>query len=78
MNHKIAFTFITLVQVLFWVDFEYVVTHLESYGFYFLRYFFTWFLNMAKSFIGFAIKIRKSSSPFTSDLLKYIWWYRKL
>lgn len=78
MYDEEAFSFITLVEILFWGNFENIVTHLESNWFNFWGNFFTWFLDVAESFISFAIKFWEVFGPLFSDLLENIWWNRKL
>jgi len=78
VNYEIALSFITLVKILFWVDFKDVITHLEPYWFYFGGHFFAWFLYVAESLIRFTVKIWESRGPFHSNFLEDIWWDRKL
>jgi hypothetical protein len=78
MNYEVAFTFITLVKVLFWVNFKDVITHLKSNWLDFGSNILTWLLNMTESFISFAIKLWESLSPLFSDLVENIWWNRQL
>lgn len=51
MNNEVAFALVTFVKVLFRVDFENVIGHLEAYWLYLGRYFFTRFLNVAEGFV---------------------------
>ena len=74
MNNEVALSFITLVKILFGVDFKNVIAHLEPYWFYFGSNLFAWFLDVAESLVSFAVKFWKSSGPFHSDFLEYIWW----
>lgn len=78
MYYKITFTFITFIQILFRINFENKITHLKSNRLDFRSNIFARRLNMAKSFIAFAIKIRESSSPFLTNSLKNIRRNRKL
>lgn len=78
MNDEIALTFITLVKVLLRVDFEHIITHLESHWLHFRCYIFTWLLDVAEGFVRFAVKIRECRGPFLTDFLKYIRWDGKL
>ena len=57
VDHEVALAFITLVKVLFWVNFENVVTHLESNWFDLGGNLLAWLLDMAESLIGFAVEI---------------------
>jgi len=74
MDDEIALSFITFVQILFWVNFKYIITHLEPYWFYFGGNFFAWFLDMAEGLVRFAVKIWESCRPFISDFLEDVWW----
>jgi len=78
MYDEIALSFVWFVEVLFWIYFKHVVTHLESNWFYFWRNFFTWFLNITECFICFTIKLWESSLPLLSDFFENIWWNWKL
>jgi hypothetical protein len=78
VDDKVAFALITLIQILFWVDFENIVTHLEAYWLNFLGDFLTWLLDVAEGLVGFAVELWKSGCPLSSDLLKYIRWNTKL
>jgi len=78
MYNKVAFSFITLVEILFWINFKHIVTHLETNWFNFRGNFFTWFLNMAESFICFTVKFWEVFGPLFSNFFKNIWWNRKL
>ena len=51
MDHEVTFTFITLVQVLFWVELENIVAHLESNWLYLRGYVFTGFFHVAEGLI---------------------------
>jgi hypothetical protein len=73
VDHKVALTLIALVKVLLWVDFKDVVAHLETYWLYFRGDILARFLNVAKSFISFAVKFWQGGLPFRSDLLENIW-----
>jgi len=78
VDHKIAFTLVTLVQILLWGDLKNVITHLESNWLHFFGDIFALSLNMAESFIAFAIQLWQADSPLLSDLLEHIWWNGKL
>lgn len=73
MNNEIAFTFITLVKVLFWVNFKDVITHLESDWLHFRSNVFARLLNMTESFISFAIELWQGLGPLFSNLVEHIW-----
>ena len=66
------------IKILFWVNFENVVAHLETNWFNFWRNIITAVFHMAKSLIAGAIEIWESCGPFLSDFLKDIWWDGKL
>jgi hypothetical protein len=74
VNDEIALSFVTLVKILFWVNLEDIVTHLEPYWLDFGGHFFAWLLNMAECLVRFAVKVWKSYGPFLPNLLEYIWW----
>jgi len=78
MYDEEAFAFITFVQILFGGNFKNVITHLEADWFHFWGNFFAWFFDVAESFVGFAIELWEILLPLLSDLLKNIWWNRKL
>ena len=78
MNDKVAFTLVTLIEVLLWVDLKNVVTHLETDWLKLSRNIVTAILNVAEGLIGGAVKVWESSGPLVSNLLEYIWWNRKL
>lgn len=78
MNHEVAFTFVAFVKVLFWVNFEDVIAHLESNWLHFGGDVLAWLLNMTESFISFAIEFWESLSPLFSDLIEHIWRNRQL
>lgn len=73
MNYEVAFSFIALVKVLFWVDFEDVVAHLESNWLHLRSDVLAWLLNMTESFISFAIKFWECMGPLFSDFVEHIW-----
>jgi len=56
MNNEIAFTLVTLIEILFWVDFENIVRHLETDWLNFGGYLLAWLLNVAEGFVRFAIE----------------------
>jgi hypothetical protein len=74
MYDEIALTFVTLVKILFWVYLEYVITHLETNRLHFRGYILTWLLDVAESFVRFAVKIWESRCPLSANFLKYIRW----
>ena len=74
MDHEVAFFVGRFVQILFWVDLEDVIAHLEPYWLDFGGNIFAWFLNMAEGLVRFAVKFWKSCGPFHSDFLEDIWW----
>jgi hypothetical protein len=71
---EIAFSFVGLIEILFWVYFENVVAHLEPNWLNLWSNFFTGFLNIAEGLIGFTIQLWESSLPLLSYFLKNIWW----
>lgn len=78
MNNEEAFTFIRLVKVLFWINLENEIAHLETNWLDMLWNFFTWLGNMAESLITLTVQIRKRFRPFSLDLLENIWRNREL
>ena len=78
MNNEIAFSLVALIQILFWVDFENVVAHLETNWFNFWCNIVAAVLDVAESLVTGAVKIWKSSGPFLPDLFENIWWDGKL
>ena len=78
MNDKIALSLITLIEVLLWGYLKYIVTHLETNWLHFLCYIFTLLLDVAESFVTFAIKFGKGGLPFCTNFLENIWWYGEL
>jgi hypothetical protein len=73
VDDKVALLMAGLIEVLFWVNLEYVVTHLESDWFDLGSNILTAFLHVAEGLIRGAIEVWQSLRPFCSDLLKYIW-----
>jgi len=51
MYNEEAFALVTFVEILFWGNFENIITHLESNWFHFWSNFFAWFLNVAEGFV---------------------------
>jgi len=78
MDHKIAFSLITLVQILLWSDLENIVTHLEANWLHLFGHILTWRLNVAECLVRFAIQLWQAGCPLLSDLFKDIGWYREL
>jgi hypothetical protein len=78
VNDKVAFLMAGLIEVLFWVDFENVVTHLESNWLDLGSYILAALLHVTEGLVRGAIEVWQSLSPFLSDLLENIWWDGKL
>jgi len=78
VDNEVTFTLITLVQILFWSDLENIITHLEANWLYLFSDILAWRLDVAESFIGFAIQFWETSGPFLTDFLENIWWYGEL
>lgn len=72
VDHEEALAVVGLVQVLLWVDFEHVITHLESYWLHLWSDVLALVLNVAEGGIGSAVKIWNSSSPLVFDFLEHI------
>jgi len=51
MDNEIAFSLITLVKVLFWVDFENIIGHLETNWLHFFGHLLAWLLDVAESLV---------------------------
>ena len=78
MYDKVAFSFVWLIEILFWVDFENVVAHLEPNWLDFWCYFFTGFLNITERLVSFTVQFWKGGLPLLPDFLKHIWWNTQL
>jgi len=78
VDNEVAFALITLVEILLWCDFEYIITHLESDWLHFLGDVLAWRLNVAECLVAFAVQLWQAVCPLLPDLLKYIWWYGEL
>jgi len=78
VNNKVAFTLVTLIQILFGVDLENVITHLESDWLNLGGNLLAWHLNVAECFVRFAVEFWKGELPLTSNFIKYIWGDRQL
>jgi hypothetical protein len=52
---EVAFSFVGLIEILFWVYFENVITHLESDWLYLWSNFLTGFLHITEGLVGFAV-----------------------
>ena len=78
MNDEVAFLMAGFVQVLFWVNLEDVVTHLETDWLKFGSDVFATVLDVAESLVRSAIEIWKGLLPLKSNFLKNVWWNRKL
>jgi len=73
MNNEITLSLITLIKILLWGYLKHIVTHLEPNWLDLLCYIFTLLLDMAESFVTFAIKFGKGGLPFYTNLLENIW-----
>lgn len=78
VDHEVAFVVVRLIKILLRVDFEHVVTHLETYWLYLRGDVFAGVLNVAEGLVRGAVKVWESGSPLLPDLVKYIRWDRKL
>jgi len=78
MNHKVAFALVTLIQVLLWINFKHVVTHLKTNWLHLWGHIFAGLFDVAKCLIGFTVKFRQSCLPLVLDLVEHIWRNRKL
>jgi len=56
MNNEIAFTLVTLIEILFWVDFKNVIRHLETNWLDLGGYLLAWLLDVAEGFVRFAVE----------------------
>ena len=74
VDDEVAFLMAGLIQVLFWVDLEDVVTHLETDWLHLWSDILAALLDVAEGFVGGAIEVWKSLSPLLSDLFEHIWW----
>ena len=73
MNNEIALSLVTLIKILLWGYLKNIVTHLEPNWLDLLCYIFTLLLDMAESFVTFAIKIGEGGLPFYTNLIENIW-----
>ena len=78
MDNEVAFTFIALVQILFWSDLKNIIAHLKADWLNFLSDILAWLLNMTECLVSFAIQLWKAGGPLLPDLLEDIWWDREL
>ena len=78
MDDKVAFTLVTLVEVLLWVDLKNVVTHLETNWLHLRGNFLARLLDVAEGFVGLAVEVWESFLPLHADLLENIWGDREL
>jgi len=78
MNDEVAFLMTGFVQVLFWVNLEDVIAHLETDWLKFGSNVFATVLDVAESLVRSAIEIWKGLLPLKSNFLKNVWWNRKL
>jgi len=78
MDNEVTFLMTGFVQVLFWVDLEDIVTHLETDWLKFRGNVFATVLDVAESLVRSAIEIWKGLLPLKSNFLKNVWWNRKL
>jgi len=72
MDYKVAFALVTLIEILLWVDFKDIVTHLEADWFHLGGDLFAWLLDVAEGLIRFAVEFWKSSSPLLSDFFENV------
>lgn len=72
MNHEITLSLITFVEILLWVDFKDIITHLKADWLDFGGNILAWLLNMTEGLISFTVKFWKSCGPFFSNFVKNI------
>lgn len=78
MNDKVTLLMAWFIKVLFWVNFENVVAHLEADWFHLWSNLLAALLHVAECFVGGAIEIWQSLCPFLSNFFKNIWRNWKL
>ena len=78
VDDKVAFLMRRLIKVLFWVNFENVVAHLETHGLHLGCNVLAALLHMAECLIRGAIEVWQSLCPLLSDFLENIWRNGKL
>ena len=78
VDHEVAFLMARLIEVLFRIDLENVVTHLETNWLHLWCNIFTALLNVAEGLVRCAVQVWQSLGPFLSNLLEDIWRNREL
>ena len=78
MDHKVALFVARFIQILLRVDFENIVTHLETNRLNLGSNVFAALLHVAECLVRCAVKVWQSLLPFLSNFLKNIWWDRQL
>jgi len=76
VNDKEAFILVCSIQVLIWVNFKNIITHLETDWLNLWSNCVTALWNVTESCITGAIKVWKGFVPLSSDFLEDIWWNR--
>jgi hypothetical protein len=72
VDDKVALAFVAFVKVLFGVNLENVVAHLESYWLNFGSNILARLFDVTESLIAFAIKLWKGSRPLVLNLIENI------
>ena len=78
VDNEVTFLMARFIKVLFWVDFENVIGHLETDWFNFWSDVFARVFDVTESLVRCAIKIWKSFLPFLSNFLENLWRNGKL
>lgn len=78
VDNEVALLMGRLIQVLFWVNLENVVAHLETNWLNLGGNVLTGLLDVAESLVGGAVKVWQSLRPLGSDLFENIRWDGKL
>ena len=78
MDNKVALFVARFIQILFRVDLENIITHLEANRLNLGSNVFAALFHVAECLVGCAVKVWQSLLPFLSNFLKNIWWNRQL
>ena len=78
MNHEVTLACVCWEKVLLWLQFENVVTQLETYWLDEALYSRTVSGNLAKRRVWWAVKVRQVFGPLRLNSIKHIRWDRKL
>ena len=74
MDDEETFIMVGFIEILLWIDFKDIVTHLESNRLNLWGDVLARISHMAECLIGSAIEVWESSCPLILDLVKHIRW----